>query len=181
MFLAEQDKNWRVLKTVMRVLIVLLMIIAAGLLGVHIWFKFIRKPAVTEPADDAVRNAVVTDVSFDRSSLDGVDTDNVESFDVKMNRDWTFKEGTLPSGDAYVENPVSNVNDVYFDITVNGPEQPVYTSPVLPVGSHIENITLGTDLPAGKYNSVLKYHMLGKDGKTITGELQIALTITVLS
>ncbi|MBR3023474.1 MAG: hypothetical protein IKH71_03370 [Oscillospiraceae bacterium] len=179
--MTEQDKNWKVLKTVMRVLIILLMIIAAGLLGIHIWFKFIRKPAVTEPADNAVRNAVVTDVAFDRSVLDGVDTDNTESFDVKMNRDWTFKEGTVPSGDAYVENPVSNVNDVYFDITVNDSEQPVYTSPVLPIGSHIENITLETDLPAGKYNSVLKYHMLGKDGKTVTGELQIALTITVLS
>ena len=178
--MGEQDKKRTVAETVMRILIILLMIIAAGLLGIHIWFKFIRKPAVTMPAEDAVRNAVVTDTVFDRSSSDEADTEKPESFDVKMNRDWTFAEGTLPSGDAYVANPVSNVNDVYFDITVSGSDKTVYTSPVIPVGSHIENITLDDDLPAGKYNSVLEYHMLGKDGKTVTGELKIALTITVL-
>ncbi len=178
--MAENENSRTVLKTVMKVLIILLIIIAAGLLGIHIWFKFIRKPAANVPEDGAVRNAVVTDVAFDRSSLDDVNTENTESFDVKMNRDWTFAEGTLPSGDAYVANPVSNVNDVYFDITVSGSDKTVYTSPVIPVGSHIENITLDDDLPAGKYNSVLEYHMLGKDGKTVTGKLKIALTITVL-
>ncbi|WP_044976715.1 hypothetical protein [Ruminococcus sp. HUN007] len=179
--MGEQNKDRTVLKTVMKILIVLAIIIAAGLLSVHIWFRFFRKPVPVQPAEDVIRNHVVTDASFDRSVLENADTENTESFDVKMNRDWTFSEGSLPSADAYVENPVSNVNDVYFDIILNGTEQVIYTSPVIPVGGHLENIALEKDLAAGKYSTVLKYHMLGKDGKKVIGELQMALNISVLS
>lgn len=127
------------------------------------------------------RNRVVSDNLYGSDSIIGGDVNNTESYDVKMNAEWTFRNGSTPSEDAYVENPVSNTNPVYFEVFVPGLKNTVYRSPVLKPGSHIENITFDSVLPSGKYNAVLKYSLLETDSETVTGSLQMALKITVQS
>ena len=62
---------------------------------------------------------------------------------------------------------------------INGYSEPVYTSPVLPVGSHIENISLDKELKAGTYKAVLTYTLLSKDETDSVGTLQMAVKIIV--
>lgn len=126
-----------------------------------------------------VRNMVVIDDSVERPDYDAETIDSASQYDVKMNSVWTFENGRSYSEDAYVENPVSNANDVYFDVTVAGYDKKILESPVIPVGGHIENISFDKVLSAGTYNGVLTFHLLGSDGKTNVGELQVALKIVV--
>lgn len=131
------------------------------------------------PEKNVKRNYVVL---ADPAVIPSASEDEVNaasSYDVKMNSEWTFRNGKAYSEDAFVENPLSNLNSVYFDVKINGYSEPVYTSPVLPVGSHIENISLDKELKAGTYKAVLTYTLLSKDEKDSVGTLQMAVKIIV--
>jgi hypothetical protein len=127
------------------------------------------------------RNVVVMDNSASIPEYDADTVNTASNHDVKMNSTWIFKDGSSYSKDAYVENPSSNVNDIYFDITLVGMDQKLYTSPVLPVGSHLENIAFDKVLPAGTYNGILTYTLLGADGETSIGTLQMSIKIIIQS
>lgn len=100
------------------------------------------------------------------------------SYEVTMNTTWNFDRGDSSSSDAYVENSTSNTNDVYFDIIRSDTNETIFTSPTIPVGSHLENITLDKVLDEGTYNCVLTYYLLDKAGNT-TSKLNLKLTIHV--
>lgn len=101
----------------------------------------------------------------------------VGSYEVTMNSTWKFANGREASENAYVENARSNTNDVYFDITRSDTEENIFSSPILPVGSHLENITLDKDLAAGTYNCIITYYLLDSDGNT---ESSVSLNMTIV-
>ena len=94
-----------------------------------------------------------------------------------MNSTWYCKSGDMPSDNAYVENAESNTNSVYFDVTRTDTEETIFESPILPVGSHLENITLDSDLPAGTYDCVVTYHLLDEEENSIS---TLKLTVTII-
>lgn len=125
-------------------------------------------------------NAVITPDNVDEVLAELKDSQKTAlgQYEVSMNTEWEFENGKSASSNAYVENPVANTNDVYFDIVRSDTEETIYTSPTIPVGSHLEGITLDTALEAGNYPCVLTYHLLNESGEAISS-LNIALDITV--
>jgi len=100
-------------------------------------------------------------------------------YEVNMNFSWTFPDGASPSSDAYVENKVTNNSAVYFDVVLAEDESIVlFESPILPLGTHIDEITLKQDLDAGTYPCVIIYHMVDDQQRT-TSTLRMNLEIVV--
>lgn len=89
-------------------------------------------------------------------------------FEVKMNVDWSFKDSSTPSENAYVANVTTNTNTVYFDVVLDGTGETVYRSPNIPVGSELKNITLEAELAAGTYNTTLTYHLIDDDNNEVS-------------
>jgi hypothetical protein len=165
-------------------IILILFIILSLSLGVIAGYKLLTgksSDSHSKTEETVKRNYVVIDETVSLSDVSEAAVNSASSHDVKMNSAWTFSDGKAYSKDAFVENPSSNINSVYFDIKVNGYAESIFTSPVLPVGSHIENITLDKALKAGTYNCTLTYTLLSKDGKDSVGTLQMALKIIVQS
>lgn len=100
------------------------------------------------------------------------------SYEVTMNYNWNFASGTAASDDAYVKNAESNKNSVYFDVTRKDTDETIYKSPILTVGSHLDNITLDSDLPAGVYDCIVTYHLLDEKDKS-TDTVSLNLTINI--
>lgn len=84
-------------------------------------------------------------------------------YEVTMNSNWTFPNGEAASTNAYVENKTTNTNDVYFDLSLENTEEIIYSSPIIPVGSHLDGIKLDTALDAGDYDCVCTYYLVDKD------------------
>lgn len=132
-----------------------------------------------QSAEAGPKNAVVTPDNVEEILADMQDQKvQTGRYEVTMNTTWNFNKGDSPSNDAYVENSTANTNDVYFDIVRSDTEETIFTSPTIPVGSHLENITLDTPLDKGTYDCVLTYHLLDEDGKAIS-KLNISLSIVI--
>jgi Sec-independent protein translocase protein TatA len=102
-------------------------------------------------------------------------------YEVNMNFAWQFPDGQSPSSNAYVENKATNNSAVYFDVVLAEDESVVlYESPVLPLGTHINEVTLAQDLDAGTYPCVIIYHMIDDQQRT-TSTLRLNLEIVVNS
>lgn len=100
-------------------------------------------------------------------------------YTVMMNYDWHFATGDSVSSDAYVENMVGNTNAVYFDLFLASDEEnAIYKSPVIPVGSGLQDIALDTALDAGTYDCVAVYHLVDEEQNTIS-TLRITVTVIV--
>lgn len=105
-------------------------------------------------------------------------SDRPTSYTVTMNGEWFFTDGETASRNAYVENSMMNNNDVYFDVMISDNEEIIYESPVLPVGSHIEELTLSKDLDAGTYDCICKYYVVDEEQNTL-GTVSMAVTVIV--
>ena len=95
-----------------------------------------------------------------------------------MNSTWNFPSGDAPSENAYVENATTNTNPVYFDVVRDDTGETIYESPILPVGSHLENFELDTVLDAGTYDCVMTYHLLDEEEQEIS-TLQITVQVVI--
>lgn len=100
------------------------------------------------------------------------------TYQVTMNSTWNFQNGASSSDNAYVENSTANTNPVYFDLQLTETEEVIYESPVIPVGSHLDDIRLDTDLDAGTYDCVLTYHLVDEEQNTLS-TLRMAVTVVV--
>ena len=155
-----------------KVLIICIIIIAA-LIGVVIYL-LVNKDGKEK------RNVVVNEDNLEEIIAQMGESDFVApgSYEMTMNSTWNFKDGSAASEDAYVENAVSNTNSVYFDVIRNDTEETIFESPILPVGSHLEGITLDTKLEAGTYDCVLIYHLLDENDESIS-TVRVSVTIIV--
>lgn len=99
-------------------------------------------------------------------------------YTVYMNYEWHFATGDAVSEDAYVENLATNTNAVYFDVfLLEDEENAIYQSPVIPLGSSLQDISLDTPLEAGTYDCVVVYHLVDDDQNTLS---TLRVTVTVI-
>lgn len=132
------------------------------------------------PADK--RNVVVNKDNVEEIVANLADKEKVGGghYEVTMNSEWTFANGASASENAYVENAVTNTNDVYFDVNLRETGELIYSSPIIPRGGYLENITLDKELTAGTYDCILTYHLVDEEQNTIS-TLQLTLTIKIES
>lgn len=132
-----------------------------------------------QSAEAERRNVVVTPDNVEEI-LSDMQEQKVQAgrYEVTMNTTWNFDKGDSSSSNAYVENSTANTNDVYFDIVLSDTGETIFTSPTIPVGSHLESITLDTPLDKGTYDCVLTYHLLDEEG-TAVSKLNISLSIVI--
>lgn len=123
------------------------------------------------------RNVVVNEDNV-REVLENLPEPNPSgTYEAIMNSTWNFANADSPSYNAYVKNAEANTNAVYFDVVRTDTEETIYESPILPVGSYLEDITLDSQLPAGTYDCILTYHLLDEDEESIS---TVRLTLTVV-
>ena len=102
----------------------------------------------------------------------------IGSYEVSMTTTWTFPNSHSSSTDAYIANSINNTHTVYFTITLEGQKEPIYTSPYIPVGSRMANVTLDCDLAAGTYDTVLTYHLVDSEYQDYS-EVSVGLEIII--
>lgn len=126
------------------------------------------------------RNVVVNEDNVEEvlKQMDEKESVPVGYYETIMNSTWHFENGNASSDNAYVENATTNENAVYFDVVRVDTEETIYESPILPVGSHLENITLDTELPSGTYDCLVTYHLLDEDNKSIS-TLKVTVTVVI--
>ena len=103
-----------------------------------------------------------------------------DSYHAIMSVEWTFENGSAKSTDAYVENSITNSRTVYFDVNLSSTNELIYSSPYLPLGSKLNDITLTKDLDAGDYPALVTYYLVDDDDNVITN-LTLAITVHVLT
>lgn len=131
--------------------------------------------------EEPKRNVVVTPENVEEVVEQMAESDYTEPgyYTVNMATEWHFSKGDAISEDARVDNVAGNTNPVYFDVFLAGEEdEPVYRSPVIPVGSFLENIALEKPLEAGAYDCVMVYHLVDESQETIS-TLRVTLQIVV--
>jgi hypothetical protein len=126
------------------------------------------------------RNVVVTPDNVEEAASQLEESDYVVpgSYEVRMNTTWHFKDSASASDDAYVENAIENTNDVYFDVTLADTDENIYSSPVIPLGSHLEDITLDKELKDGTYDCVLTYTLVDEEQNPLSS-LRVGLQIVI--
>jgi hypothetical protein len=134
----------------------------------------VNKPAdqvANNPDQEEMREVLVNDDNVeDVAELLEEETQEFTTpgrYTATMNFEWHFTSGDAESYDSYVANASENTNDVYFDVTLDGEEEPIYKSPIIPVGAELKNIRLNRKLEAGEYNSVLDYHLVDENQKSL--------------
>lgn len=153
------------------VVIVVLLVLVAYLL-------FTRNQGKDEEAVN--RNVVVNEENVEQvlQELDTQEAIPPGYYEVTMNSTWNFPSGGEPSENAYVENAKTNTDPVYFDVELADTGEVVYESPIIPVGSHLENITLGKSLEDGTYDCILTYHLLDEENRD-KSTLKITVTLVI--
>ncbi len=133
-----------------------------------------------QPNSAEKRNVVVSPENVDEiiAEMDMAAKTQPGQYEVTMNSTWEFDSGDVASSNAYVENSTANNNSVYFDVALADSEEIIFESPIIPVGSHLESITLDKTLAAGSYDCVLTYHLLDDNDEPIS-KLNIAVTIVI--
>lgn len=129
---------------------------------------------------EVANNVVITEDNAEEIAGNNEEVPNLGhgSYEVNMNYDWTFDSSTGESSDAYIGNSTSNTSTVYATLTLDDSEEVIYKSPYIPVGSHIEKIKLDKIPDKGKYNGVLKYHLVDGNYEEMSN-VSVAVTVTI--
>lgn len=165
-----------------RVLVVVGLLILVALVGVIIALLMVLNRPEPEPEPEAPpqRTVVVHEDTAEQQVRELARQTPVEPgyYQVSMTTDWVFPDGASPSTNAFVRNRENNSNDVYFDILLRDSRETIYESPIIPLGSYIDDITLNKDLDAGKYNCIIVYHLVDENQTTLS-TLNMGLMISV--
>lgn len=154
------------------------LVIIAALVGVIIML-LIKQGNDETPKEK--RNVVVNQENVDKVVDEMIHEKYVAPgyYSVQMTTTWHFQTGDAVSEDAYVMNDAGNTNDVYFDVFLAEDEStPILESPVIPRGSRLDNIALGTPLEAGTYDCVMIYHLVDEEQNSVS-TLRVGFTIVV--
>lgn len=161
-------------KTLSIVILVIIILVMAGIIA---YLLMSREPEKEEER----RNVVLTPDNVEEMIQQMEEEEYVAPgyYTVTMNFDWHFATGDAVSSNAYVENAVENTNAVYVDVFLSEDEEnAIYKSPIIPVGSSLQEIKLDTLLDAGTYDCVAVYHLVDDDQNTVS-TLRVTVTVTV--
>lgn len=166
---SQKKKNNKVMIVIIVLLICLVLVLLYALLR--------PKPAPEDVSDGRATFVSPDNVDEVRQKLSEPVADAY--YTTSMNVDWYFDNGEAVSTNTYVENSDRNTRTVYFDVTLEDGEL-IYSSPYLPVGERIEQITLKRDLDAGDYPAVCTYYLVDDD-HNVVANVSVAVTIHVLN
>lgn len=161
-----EKKNRKVVSPILVIVPIVLILVAVGIFLVMSEEQKIPTNLVITP--DNVEQ-VIEQLHEDEKTPIG-------SYEVKMSIDWTFKDGSSVSKDAFIENVVNNNNTVYVTIVHPTTGEEIYKSPYIPVGSSLNNIKLDKELKKGKYKAELTYHLMDDSYSEISST---ALYVTI--
>lgn len=156
---------------------IIVIVLLVGLVLVLLYALLRPKPSPEEVSDGRATFVSPDNADEVRQQLSEPVTDAY--YTTSMTVDWYFDNGKAVSTSSYVENAEENTRTVYFDVTLEDGEL-IYSSPYLPVGERIEQITLERDLDAGDYPAVCTYYLVDDDHNVITN-VSVAITIHVLN
>lgn len=174
----KENKGKYVLVSCALAIIVLLITIIVLLLKKNNDTNINSNEAISSPK----RNVIVNEENAEKVAEEILNQKTVApgSYQVTMNSTWNFQDGTSSSDNAYVENATANTNAVYFDVQLSDSEEIIYESPIIPVGSHLDDIKLDKDLDAGTYDCVLIYHLVDDKQNTLA-TLRMAIKVVVVN
>lgn len=154
-------------------------VVIVALLGIVVYLLIDRRQQEQPEDQPRSRNVVVNEDNVEEvlTQLQGKKT-APGYYEVMMNTTWNFPNGEEPSSNAYVKNVETNTNSVYFDVMLADTEETILASPILPVGSYLDSITLDTALSAGTYDCLVTYHLLDDEDNSIA-TLKLTLTIVI--
>lgn len=89
-------------------------------------------------------------------------------FECKMTTSWVFEDGKSESPNAYVANVENNLHTIYFDVYEKATEELLYSSPMLPVGTELDNIKLEKELQKGEYDAVVMYTLVDENNEEVS-------------
>ena len=154
------------------VIIMLLAIVVVALVGVLAFVLGQRSQGTAEPEESrrGLSRPSMRDIIVDENNasnmMDAMREEVEEGmFECQMSMNWTFADGSAKSRDAYVANSTNNTHPIYFDVYLEDTEELLYSSPVIPVGSELQNFALDSSLPAGDYRATVMYTLL-KDAES---------------
>lgn len=124
-------------------------------------------------------SVVITEENFDEVMAGLDDEARFGHFNTEMNIVWTFPDSSQPSVDAHVANSVANVVPMFFEVELEDTGEIVFTSPVMPVGSKIADMTLGADVAPGSHPAICTFILLDEEGEQ-RSEVSVAITLVVL-
>jgi hypothetical protein len=170
------------------IIVIVILVIIAILGGVIIYLLVSRKneeqaaqePSATVTSEEGQRDVLVTEENV-RQVVEQLEQEEYVPqgyYTVTQNYEWHFPKGNEASTDAHVENLPENTNDVYFDLFLaDDQENPIYQSPVIPLGAVLEGFKLDKALDAGTYDCILVYHLVDENQKTIS---TVSMTVKVI-
>ena len=170
---AKSNKNMIIIVTIFAAIIVILV----GVIG------YLMMSQKSADKDEALkRNVVVNEQNAEEivSQMLEEERTPIGAYQVTMNTTWNFKDGSVASDNAFVQNVMNNTNPVYFDVVRSDTNETIFKSPILPIGTYLNNITLDSILEAGTYDCVCTYYLLDEDDKPVS-QVSIALTINIKS
>lgn len=100
------------------------------------------------------------------------------SYICTMNMDWNFINAAQPSYNACVINSEDNTRTVYFDLALEENNEILYSSPYIPVGEMVQELSLNTELNAGTYPAFVVYHMVDDEHNEV-GSVTVTVTLHI--
>jgi len=166
-----------------RAIIITGAVVVAALVGVIVALVMNLNRSQPEPAPDReLRSVVVNEDNAEEVFERMMSEEPVTAgfYEAKMTMTWNFPDGLSASPNAYVENVPNNSNDVYFDLSLRDTGEIIYESPVIPLGSHLDGITLNRDLDAGSYSCVVTYYLVDAE-QNVVDSLRMGVRVIVES
>jgi hypothetical protein len=102
-------------------------------------------------------------------------------FETYMSTSWAFPDGKSASSDAIMGNSVNNNYPFWFEVTLAGSGEVVYTSSLLPVGTLVKEIVLSKDLDRGEYPAVVTIHMVDENNEPVESNAGFNITLVIQS
>jgi hypothetical protein len=172
---SQQTGNANDSKKILIILGIVVAIVFLAMAGVIVYLLVSKNKDTASPAESAPepqkREVLVTEENIEQVVEQMEQEEYVPQgyYTVTQNYVWHFPSAAEASTDAHVENRSTNTNDVYFDLFLADDDQnPIYQSPVIPLGAALEKFKLDTALEAGTYDCIMVYHLVDEDQNEIS-------------
>ena len=99
-------------------------------------------------------------------------------YTVSMTSNWEFETALSPSSNARVNNVERNTRTVYFDVTLRGTDELVYSSPYILLGGTVSNFALDKELEAGVHDAIVTFFLVDDDFEVVA-DVQVTVTLTI--
>jgi len=174
-------------------MIALIISLVVVVIAVILIVVLVRRKGNEAPASDTTEQTqtreVVSDVRtvLDENSgaeiMDQMREEVAEGmFECQMSMTWSFADGKSASEDAYVANSTNNTHPIYFDVILDGTEDVIYSSPVMPVGTELTGFKLDKELEAGTYEATVMYNLLkDTESQEVISSAGFVVTINILN